>query len=64
MRGLDKLKPLLPLLPRILGVAMLVLIILWMSYGFHSRVAPGEAEYERASVGDRQLVSVRPLQTI
>ncbi len=63
MRKLDKLKSMLRFLPKILGVFVLVLIILWMSYGFHSRVAPGEADYERPRVGDRQLVSVRPLQT-
>jgi len=63
MRNLDKLKSLLRSLPSILGIAALVLIILWMSYGFHGRVTPGEAEYERASAGGRQLVDVRPLQT-
>ena len=63
MRAFDKLKPILRLLPRILGVGVLVVIILWMSYGFQSRVAPGEADYNRPTVGDRELVSVRPLQT-
>ena len=63
MHNLDKLKPLLRILPKGLGILALVLIILWMSYGFQSRVAPGESQYERPTVGNRQLVSVRPLQT-
>lgn len=63
MRTLDNLKPLWRFLPKIFGVVVLVLIILWMSYGVYSRVAPGVAEYERPRVGDRQVVRVRPLQT-
>ncbi len=64
MSKLDKLKSMLRLLPKMLGVFVLVVIIVWMSYGFHSRVAPGEADYERPRVGQRQLATVRPLQTI
>jgi RND family efflux transporter MFP subunit len=64
MRGLEQLRPILRLLPKVIGVFVLVVIILWMSYGFQSRVAPGESEYERPRIGERQLVSVRPLQTI
>lgn len=64
MNKLDKLKSMLRLLPKILGVFLLIVIILWMSYGFHSRVPPGESDYERPRVGERQLATVRPLQTI
>ena len=63
MRALHRLKPILRLLPKILGAIALLLIILWMSYGFQSRVAPGNDEYERPQLGDRKVVTVRPLQT-
>jgi RND family efflux transporter MFP subunit len=63
MRVLNKLTSVLRLLPKLLGVVALILIILWMSYGFHSRVAPGEAEYDRPMLGDRPVAVVRLLQT-
>ncbi len=63
MRWPDKLNAFLRLLPKIIGAAALLVIILWMSYGFQSRVSPGKAEYERPKLGDRTVVAVRPLQT-
>lgn len=63
MRALVRRKTVLRLLSKILGAIALLLIILWMSYGFHSRVAPGHDEYERPELGDRQVVTVQPLKT-
>lgn len=51
-------------LPRILGVAILGLIIFWMSYGFGDRIPPGDVAYERPTVGSREVVSVKPLSTV
>jgi membrane fusion protein, multidrug efflux system len=63
MRVLDRLKAIFRLLPKIFGAIALLLIILWMSYGFHSRVTPGQDDYERPKLGDRKVVAVRSLQT-
>jgi len=51
------------LLPTLLGLILLGAIIFWMAYGFHSRVEPGEAPYERRPLGGRTVVAVRPLTT-
>lgn len=59
----DKLKPLWRYLPGVLGVLALIVIILWMSNSFQRRLQPGVAEYERARLDGRRLVSVRPLRT-
>ncbi|MBC8875677.1 MAG: efflux RND transporter periplasmic adaptor subunit [Planctomycetes bacterium] len=63
MRRSKRLAAIVRVLPKLLGVVALGLIILWMSFGFHSRVGPGESPYERPTAGDRQVVPVRPLST-
>ena len=63
MPALHKLMSVLRWLPKLVGALALLLIILWMAYGFHSRVTPGQDDYERPQLGDRKVVIVRPLQT-
>ena len=63
-RNKNPLRTLWRWLPRILGVAILGLIIFWMSYGFGTRVPPGGVAYERPAVGSREVVTVMPLSTV
>lgn len=63
MSRFERVRAALGYLPKVLGVVLLGLIILWMSYGFHSRVGPGRSEYEREKVGNRTVLEVRPLTT-
>ncbi len=63
MRAIHPLKTLGRWLPKLVGVVILGLIIVWMSVGFHSRVPPGDIPYERPQVGQRQVLSVEPFRT-
>jgi RND family efflux transporter MFP subunit len=64
MSRVAKLKTLFGYLPKVLGALILGLIIIWMSYGFHARVQPGEAQYARPRLAGRPVVPVRTLTTV
>jgi RND family efflux transporter MFP subunit len=63
MAGKRIIAAILRLLPVLAGVALLALIMVWMSHGFGEKIAPATVEYERPKAEGRELAEVSALKT-
>ena len=62
-RVVQLLRQTIRFVPAVAGVAVLVIVLAWMSGAFREKIAPGESPYGRRSASGLEIVSVTKLST-